>query len=289
MLFREKKTVSQEVPVVHVDNIDTFVEEIIAMRKLPNKESLLLKMGLDEGQQMMKVCLSIIHTMAEDDPDKKQFEQRFKDSGVKKVFIVAVTPAKETYPNLKALLHLIGCDNTQLIIRISADIKCILLLCGLGCAASTHPCPFCLWRFNAGDVGEWELRTFQAIIDCYRRWMASGGKEKDAKKFFNCKNLPLPVYSDAALLVLQVFCLPVLHLLQGIFNTIFKAMEKFFPGIVAWPKLLKQKREVYHGRIFEVLHHIMHPIFIFPHIQTPTPTICCLRIYFDFVLPSLLL
>ena len=180
------------------------------------------------------------------------FEQRFQDSGVKKIFLLAVTPAKETYKNLESLLHLIGCDQSKLNIRVSADFKCINLLSGIGCASSTHPCPFCHWRSDAGADGEFELRTFQTIIENHQQWLAAGAKEKDLKQFFNCKNLPLPLYTDAALFILAVFCLLVLHCLQGIFNTIFREIEKWFPGIVAWPKMLHQKREEYHGRIFEV-------------------------------------
>ena len=108
ILLREKKTVKQEVPVIHVSDIDQFVKKVVEVRELPNKESLLIKIGIDEGQKLLKICLSVIHLLGESDPDKKVFEQKnAKDSGVKKVFIVGVTPAKETHSNLKTLLLLI--------------------------------------------------------------------------------------------------------------------------------------------------------------------------------------
>ena len=251
LILKEKLTVEKEAPVVHVKDMDEFILEVVRVRQLPNTESLLLKVGLDEGQKMMKICLSVIHLLAEDDQDKKKFEQGFKDSGVKKVFLLAVTPGKETYLNLKLLLDIIKCSSTRLSLRFSADYKCIALLCGIGCAASTYPCPFCLWKYG-DEFKRATLRTFQMIMDQYQAWMDSGGKDRDIKNFFNCKNLPLAVYTDPEILVLAVFCLPVLHILQGIVNTLFRAIEKFFPGITAWPKRLHLKREEYHGKIYEV-------------------------------------
>ena len=251
MIMKEKKTVEKDLPVIHVRNLDEFVEKVVTERQLPNKETLLIKLGIDEGQKMLKVCLSIIHLLAEDVPDTKAYQRRFLDSGVKKVFLVAVTPAKETYGNLRKVMELLGCQSSKLHLRISADIKCINLLCGIGCALSTFPCPFCLWRYDAGDIGDSELRSFQSIIDSYNAWKESGGKAKDLKHFYNCKDLPLPIYNDPNQLVNSVFCCPVLHILQGIFNTMFKDAEEKFPGIAAWPKALNQKREEYHGSIFE--------------------------------------
>ena len=243
----------QEVLVVHVANIDEFIEKVMEIRKLPNEESLLLKIGVDDGQKLLKVCLSVIHLLGEMDPDKKVFEQQFKDSGVKKVFIIGITPGKETQPNLEKLLSLTGFQNTRHKIRIVTDIKAMNLILGIGCAASTHPCGFCHWRSDAGDEGEWDLRTFLSILDNYQRWMDSGGKKVELRKYFNCQNAPMKVYPDESSLVISVFCLPTLHLLQGVFNTIFQRIEAFFPAIALWPKMLKLKREEYHGRIFEVL------------------------------------
>ena len=109
IILREKKTVVQETPVIHVQDIGVFGGEVVPdLRGLPNIESLLFRLGIDEGQKLLKVSLSVIHLLAEMDPDKKVFEQRFKDSGVKKAFVVGVVPAKETHSNLEKLLDLIG-------------------------------------------------------------------------------------------------------------------------------------------------------------------------------------
>lgn len=251
LIVKEKHSVQKEVPVVHVKDIDDFILEVVRQRQLPNTESLLLKVGLDEGQKMMKICLSVIHLLGEQDQAKKRFEEGFKDSGVKKVMMLAVTPAKEMYENLKVLLDLIKCSSTRLRLRYSADFKCIALLCGIGAASSTHPCPFCNWKYGDGFKHA-ALRTFRMIIDQYEAWMASGGKQCDIKHYYNCKNNPLPVFTDPECLVLTVFCLPVLHIMQGLVNTLFKAIEAFFPGIAAWPKRLHLKREDYHGKIYKV-------------------------------------
>ena len=96
LILKEKKNIRKDVPVAHVEDFDNFAKEIRVQRKLPNMETLLFKCGVDEGQHLLKICLSVIHLLAEKDPSKKKFEAPFKDSGVKKVFVIAVTAAKET-------------------------------------------------------------------------------------------------------------------------------------------------------------------------------------------------
>ena len=82
LIVKEKHSVQKEVPVVHVKDIDDFILEVVRQRQLPNTESLLLKVGLDEGQKMMKICLSVIHLLGEQDQAKKRFEEGFKDSAL---------------------------------------------------------------------------------------------------------------------------------------------------------------------------------------------------------------
>ena len=62
--------------------------------------------------------------------------QDFKLSSVKKLFILAVTCATETYKNVKAFLETLGLEAVEF--GYSLDLKMALILCGKQTAACRH-------------------------------------------------------------------------------------------------------------------------------------------------------
>ena len=72
---------------------------------------------------------------------------KFKSSGVKRMFILAISPMKESYSSIKLLL-----DKLDLIVEedlediYAADLKCYNLVVGLGNHRSRHPCLYCFWE-----------------------------------------------------------------------------------------------------------------------------------------------
>lgn len=258
---RTKKALVKQpnVPVVFCNDLTGFTEEVMKLRNLPNRESLLLKFGVDEGQSFLKVTLSVIHVLAHTDTEKKTFRSRLKDSGVKKIFIVAATPGKETHENLVTILKSLDMPSFTFPFEIAADLKAVAMMTGLSSSsAATYPCPLCLWPKRDGATGGAQpMRTFESNIDDYKRWMGPEGKgNKDLnKKFNNINNLPLLIYVDPSAHIVDIFAFPCVHMHTGIFNHMFFALEKIIPEIVVWAQLLHLKRQEYHGKVYEVMRY----------------------------------
>ena len=175
---KRKVTRREKVPVVYCKDLSRFTEEVIRLRRLPNHETLLLKFGVDEGQGFLKVTLSIIHLLGHTDREKTTFKSRLKDSGVKKIFIVSITPGKETYENLFTLLKSLNIPAYTFPFQIAVDLKVIAAMVGLSSSSSaTFPCPICLWQKKDGADGEAPMRTFEQALDDYERWMQEMGGE----------------------------------------------------------------------------------------------------------------
>ena len=99
------------------------------------------------------------------------------------------------------------------------DLKVVNIALGLMSHSSLHPCPWCHWVKGSRDLDkQWELRTFEGIRHWQERWVQETGCDpKQCKKYFNCKELPLPIFPDVGL-VSDYVPLPELHLHLGIVN-----------------------------------------------------------------------
>ena len=75
-------------------------------RSLENSKSLLLKVGTDSGCGLFKICLSVFDMDNLESGSKLGLSKEFKDSGMKKVFLVAaVADVPENYQNAKKLVE----------------------------------------------------------------------------------------------------------------------------------------------------------------------------------------
>lgn len=244
-----------KVPVVYCKDLNSFTEEIIKLRKLPNHESLLMKFGVDDGQSFLKVTFSIIHLLAHTQQVKRTFRDRLLDSGTGQIFIVGVTPSKETHHNLLTLLELLHLQSFSYPFQIAADLKAMAALVGLSSAGTACcPCPICIWRRSDGAKGGAEMRTCRMVTEDYEKWMReTGGKTTLNKNYHNINHLPLPIFNDPNMQIADLFSFPTVHMHTGIFNHIFdNALQKHFPGIMEWPRILCLKKKGYHGWVFEV-------------------------------------
>ena len=111
-----------------------------------------LKIGIDGGGGSFKVTMNITEkkqpTEADDlkSPPKKRtakhIKQRYKDSGVKKLFIIGIVEdILETYDNVKAILTLLGLEKIDFV--IATDLKLANILLGLSTHSSRFRCPYC--------------------------------------------------------------------------------------------------------------------------------------------------
>ena len=126
--------------VIVTKSLSEFIDDIILRRKL-NEESVLVRVGLDGGGGFFKVCLSIFDLNVSSLPLKNECAKKFRDSGVKKVFIIGISPnVEKNYVNAKKLWLKIGLHNLQRKFTIATDLKLCNILVGLMSHSSTHPC-----------------------------------------------------------------------------------------------------------------------------------------------------
>jgi hypothetical protein len=251
---KKKKMVKQpHVPVVFCKDINAFVERVAQMRGKPTQQRLLYKFGMDDGQGFLKIDLSIVDPLAQNDPKEKKFKQKLKDTGVCKCFIVAQAPAKETYDNLKLLLEKISFYDFQHPFVITADLKLISIACGTSSAgAAKFPCPLCLWEKGSLQKGA-EKRSFSYNMQEHQRFVTDfQGNLKQQAKCHNSVNEPLPLNSDPDDLVMDVFACPTIHLFMGLFNKIHEHLVELAPEIWKWSESLGVIPKDYHGGHFEV-------------------------------------
>ena len=146
--------------IVFYKDVNVFTERVQELRGYPSRENLLYKIYIDEGQSRLTVSMSIIQWML---PESEREQGRFKTSGVKRVFILASAPCKETYENVRLMIEKIGLDKFTLDWKLSADMKFINIYCGIGPHSSTFPCYVCTWRRGEDQPGV--NRTFRVIKD----------------------------------------------------------------------------------------------------------------------------
>ena len=101
------------------------------MHRELNNENVLVE--LDGGGGFLEICLSTFDiTSLATSNTGKGFAKRFKDSGVKNVMIIGITPdVPENDVNLKKLWKSIGLDRLQRSFTIATDLKLCNILLGL--------------------------------------------------------------------------------------------------------------------------------------------------------------
>ena len=73
------------------NDIKGLIDKILVERQL-DKDNVLIRIGLDGGGGFMKVCMSIFELESPVSTSRK-LVKKFKNSSVKKVFIIGITPA----------------------------------------------------------------------------------------------------------------------------------------------------------------------------------------------------
>ena len=236
--------------VIVTKNLSQFIDDIILRRNL-SKESVLVRVGLDGGGGFFKVCLSIFDLNAASLPLKKESAKTFRDSGVKKVFIIEIAPkVEENYVNVKKLWLKIGLHNLQREFTIATDLKLCNILVGLMSHSSTHPCCWCdIDKHNLHKVGK--QRTFASLCDKFWSYFSARTTKENAKDFGNVIHLPVMDNVDPDTPVLKIIPPPELHLMLGPVNHLYDELNKVWPESEEWLQACFVKRSEYHGGSFE--------------------------------------
>ena len=184
-----------------------------------------LHIGLDGGQDVLKVLLLVCQAVGDEPPEKRAGD--FKLTSAKKIMIIgAVHGVDENYSNVKTLLEKLDLESIG-DHPFAVDIKMMLILCGKQSASSRHSCPYCE---GSGDFSEsyepYTLGSLKSHLDNFR---AAGSVKRKAKDYSNVTRPALITGSDSDR-TLELLNFPSLHVLTGVTGKIVNEMVKSIIG-----------------------------------------------------------
>lgn len=138
---------NKEMPMVYCNNTEALLHRVMDARQNDIGDTF-LRLSIDEGRSFLKVSASLVNMNSE----KEQASSLFKSSGVKKTFILAISPTvKENFQSIDILLNILHLDKLSSNIKclFAMDLKCCNLVLGLGAHRSTYPCLFCHWKSSS--------------------------------------------------------------------------------------------------------------------------------------------
>lgn len=231
---------------IQCKNVPELIYYVIGQRNLTNVH---IKIGIDGGGGFLKVTLSVQpsyeDTINNLSTSKQNNHSTFKESGVKKIFIIFLAPStQENYTNVALIWSSLKLN--EILGTVSTDLKLANILTGLMTSASLHPCIWCdALMKELNTCGS--RRTIKNCTDNYSKWCDSGKEKKNAKHFMNCVNLPVFV-GDENTLILDLIPPPELHLLLGAVNTLFTHMLKVNEKIcLKWAEKCNVQRQCVYG------------------------------------------
>ena len=120
-------------PLVYVAYLKLFIKKILEKRGNVNINSVYLKIDIDFGRGKLMFDLSLVpKTGSISQSEAPKFLESFKLTGVKRLFSIACTPAKETSTNVKIILDKLKISEWNFEYKFVADLRCINKLIGLG-------------------------------------------------------------------------------------------------------------------------------------------------------------
>lgn len=249
-LIRNKRTVTKK-PFVYCSNIQELRQLVEEKRECDRPH---LKFGIDGGGGFLKITLSIQDMEQGTESSSRQryvdgvAAKRFKDSGVKKIFLIGIIPiTQENYENVRMLWFILKINEVHRW-TVATDLKLANILLGIMSHASNHPCTWCTAK--KGHLNECgEYRTLKDCIKNYFAWQAAGGTKNKAKNFENCVNQPVleRIENDE---VIDYIPPPELHLLIGVVNRLYEhMMEEFEEIALKWASACNVQRKIAYGNV----------------------------------------
>ena len=126
------------------------------------------------------------------------------------------------------------------------DLKVTGNMTGIQNASSKYPCPFCHWLSTKNEQTPAkpdkpaQLRTFGSNRINHENYVKKGRKRKRAMEDYNCTEKPLITYDDAVL-IMDKYPPPELHIFTGIFNHMFNGMladDGLSDSAVKWAEIV---------------------------------------------------
>ena len=243
---------------MYCKNVASLISYIKEKRQNPNVH---LKFGIDGGRGFLKICLSVQDTSINANsritkPSSEKFKRlkyndnagnndTFKDSGLNKIFILAIAQnCQENYSNVLKLWNILKINDFQG--TIATDLKLANLLAGIGSHSSMYPCTYCLADKNNLHVCG-VYRTTDNCKKFFEKWRKNGSYLKKAKEYKSCINEPV-VKREKNTKIIDIIPPPELHLMIGVVNTLVNHMQQKFEDIThLWIKSCGVERQITHG------------------------------------------
>ena len=168
-----------------------FFDLVLQKRLLENSKSLLVKVGIDNRGGFLKICLSVFDMDNLVSGSKVALSNKFKDSGVKKVFLVAaVSDVLENYQNVKKLWLKLGLQNRDRRFTIATDLKLCNIILGMMLHSNCRPCCWC--SVEKSDLRKkGTQRTIAFLKSLFWDYFEANTNKKAAKYYDNVIHLPI--------------------------------------------------------------------------------------------------
>ena len=140
--------IPEKVAVTCINTAD-FIRHVIHERVIEYDPEILLKIGIDGGGNFLKVCLSIqSETQSHPETASSIKPRLFKDSGVKKLMILAIVHnVQENFRNLLTICTALKINSELESISyrnlVVCDLKLTNIVLGLMGHGSNYPCASC--------------------------------------------------------------------------------------------------------------------------------------------------
>ena len=236
-----------------VTDFQGLIDEILKVRNL-ERNNCLVKVGLDGGGGFFKICTSVFDLMGRGlSTSASTFGKDFLDTGVKKIFIVALAPeTPENFFNLEKLWVAAGMTSITWDYSnctIASDLKLLNIILGLMSHSSLHPCCWCESdKYHLHEKGP--QRTIGSLNKMYRQFRDSFLTQDKAKYFGNVVH-PSLIRGEDETPVIHAIPPPELHLMLGPVNHLYDELNKVWPESEEWLRSCNVKKADYHGGKFE--------------------------------------
>ena len=245
----DKKTTQISEIVTYCKDVGSLIKHVKEAR---NVGEVNLKFGIDGGGNFLKICLSILRTETGPVEEKRRrtykegtATEKFKDAGVKKLFILALVQcSQENYENVRNLWTALNLNDFEG--TVATDLKIANIMVGIMCYSCQFPCTWCFAeKNNLEERGQ--LRSIQNTLENYQKWQSAGAIRSKAKNYMNCINSPI-FTSASDRLFLEMIPPPELHLMLGVVNTLFtKMLMEFEDQALKWAKDCHVERAITRG------------------------------------------
>ena len=230
--------------IVFCNNLPGLIDHLCKVRGFHPQTRYFVKVGIDGGKELLKVCLNIekiedeISSPAKVKPKwsyaSGACSNKLKDSGVRRLIIVGIAEdVTESYSNLKLFNDLLDLNSLRKAenanFRYAFDMKVSNCFFGMGPCSSKYGCPWCqmmraLWANDpllAGGI----LRTLGLIRKYAPLYQAAAANHKGTRKltpidYYSCENLPLCDAPDSTYILELLPCME-LHLMIGVVNKLY--------------------------------------------------------------------